>query len=161
MVKAYIPAPRHITAPLQSAIISPCAVATDSRDVSNLLSNISTAFPTNRTGVRATTSPRPSRSAYQTQVDSSCRICKNRKLANSMMGKLVGERGFEPPTPWSRKWGAGRPPVVSQISPEGPQAIKGLGIEVWDGDWLIYRIGGPQFLEFFSSRRTVRVSFLW
>jgi len=40
----------------------------------------------------------------ETQVDSSCRICKNRKLANSMMGlkELVGERGFEPPTPWSR-----------------------------------------------------------
>jgi len=60
---------------------------------------------------------------------------------------MVGERGFEPLTPWSRKWGAGRPPVVSQISPEGPQVIKGLGIEVWDGHWLIYRIGGPQFLE--------------
>jgi hypothetical protein len=45
--------------------------------------------------------------AHPTQVDPNCRNRKNGKLANSMMGlgKLVGERGFEPPTPWSRNKG--------------------------------------------------------
>src|ERR1035438_4012768 len=45
---------------IRSAIISPCAVATDSREGNRSLKSTSTASRARKTGVPATTSPRPS-----------------------------------------------------------------------------------------------------